>query len=44
MEKAVEVMLQSISESRQDGKASPRVGAVLVPSQANPERFILVPG
>jgi len=29
MEKAVEVMRQSIAEPRADGKASPRVGAVL---------------
>jgi hypothetical protein len=29
MEKAVEVMQQSIAEPRADGKASPRVGAVL---------------
>ena len=32
MEKAIEVMLQSIAESRSDGKASPKVGAVLVTS------------
>jgi ATP-dependent DNA helicase RecG len=32
MEKAIEVMLQSASEPRADGKASPKVGAVLVPS------------
>ena len=30
MEKAVEAMKQSINEPREDGKASPRVGAVLV--------------
>jgi len=29
MEQAVEVMRQSIAEPRADGKASPRVGAVL---------------
>ncbi len=32
MQKAIEVMLQSVSEPRTDGKASPRVGAVLVTS------------
>ena len=32
MEKAIEVMLQSREEPRTDGKASPRVGAVLVTS------------
>ncbi len=31
MEKAIEVMLQSVAEARQDGKASPKVGAVLIP-------------
>ena len=30
MEKAVEAMKQSINEPREDGKASPLVGAVLV--------------
>lgn len=30
MEKAVEAMKQSINEPREDGKASPRVGAVLI--------------
>ena len=30
MEKAIEVMKQSIAEGRADGKASPLVGAVLV--------------
>lgn len=30
MEKAIEVMRQSIAESRSDGKASPKVGAVLI--------------
>src|SRR5947209_7172149 len=29
MKKAIEVMLQSIAESRPDGKASPKVGAAL---------------
>jgi ATP-dependent DNA helicase RecG len=32
MQKATEVMLQSIAEPRSDGKASPKVGAVLVTS------------
>jgi ATP-dependent DNA helicase RecG len=32
MEKAIEVMLQSVAEPRSDGKASPKVGAVLVTS------------
>lgn len=33
MEKAIEVMLQSIAEPRPDHKASPRVGAVLIPPE-----------
>ena len=33
MDKAIEVMLQSIDEPRIDGKASPKVGAVLVSSE-----------
>lgn len=32
MQKAIEVMLQSVAEPRDDGKASPKVGAVLVAS------------
>src|SRR3974390_2703942 len=32
MQKAIEVMLQSVPESRADGKASPKVGCVLIPS------------
>jgi ATP-dependent DNA helicase RecG len=30
MKKAIEVMLQSVDEPRDDGKASPMVGAVLI--------------
>jgi pyrimidine deaminase RibD-like protein len=30
MEKAIDLMLQSVNEPRQDGKASPKVGAVLI--------------
>ena len=33
MEKAIEVMLQSVTERRGDGKAMPKVGAVLVSSR-----------
>jgi len=35
MEQAVQVMLDSVSESRPDGKASPKVGAVLVKSDGS---------
>ena len=31
MQKAIEVMLQSVPEPRADGKASPKVGVVLIP-------------
>jgi ATP-dependent DNA helicase RecG len=37
MEKAIEAMRQSVSEPRADGKASPRVGAVLWKPDGGPE-------
>jgi len=37
MELAIEVMRQSVSEPRTDGKASPKVGAVLVKSDGTVE-------
>ena len=37
MELAVQVMKESVDEPREDGKASPRVGAVLVKPNGNTE-------
>ena len=35
LEKAIEVMLQSVDERRNDGKTSPKVGAVLIVPREN---------